>query len=295
MASAFPWTPSNAPVRKVKAVQFGILSPDEIKELSVVTITSSELDVNSSSDGGVYDKHLGPLSKTDICATCQHNFTDCPGHFAAFELAKPVYHAGFLNYILSILRCICIKCYKLRVSTSNEDYKKALEIKDVGKRLKAIQDICEKVKECKRSSNKKPAWRIDEDAEPSETNPGEEEEEEMQNGSEEEEEEEEAPEEQEEAPGDKTDESMPGLFDYDKDTESEGAMEIEGLDTDSEEEAGEDAAVLDMPSSCTSTFTSSFAAMEGMSRTAASSPASSSESVSRPSISIAPSDSVSLS
>lgn len=35
---------------------------------------------------------------------------DCPGHFGHIELARPVYHAGLLEFIRKILRCVCFYC-----------------------------------------------------------------------------------------------------------------------------------------------------------------------------------------
>ena len=172
--SAFSWKPSNAPLRQVKSVQFGILNPNEISALSISNIVSFESGRDGkAAEGTIYDRKQGPMGpRDDPCLTCNNNVTDCPGHFGKIELADPVYHYGFINYILSILRCVCFHCHRLRVSTSNYNYKKALEIKDRSKRLKAIQDICEKVKECSIVSDggiPKGFQELDPDAEPSST------------------------------------------------------------------------------------------------------------------------------
>lgn len=42
--------------------------------------------------------------------------TECPGHFGHIELAKPVFHVGFLTKTLKVLRCVCFYCSKLLVS-----------------------------------------------------------------------------------------------------------------------------------------------------------------------------------
>ena len=39
----------------------------------------------------------------------------CPGHFGHIELAKPVYHIGFLTRCIKLLRCVCFFCSKLKV------------------------------------------------------------------------------------------------------------------------------------------------------------------------------------
>lgn len=41
--------------------------------------------------------------------------TECPGHFGHIELAKPVFHVGFVTKIMKVLRCVCFFCSKLLV------------------------------------------------------------------------------------------------------------------------------------------------------------------------------------
>lgn len=48
--------------------------------------------------------------------------TECPGHFGHIELAKPVFHVGFVTKIMKVLRCVCFFCSKLLVdSVSTHD------------------------------------------------------------------------------------------------------------------------------------------------------------------------------
>lgn len=44
------------------------------------------------------------------------NMTECPGHFGHIDLAKPVFHIGFITKTIKILRCVCFYCSKLLVS-----------------------------------------------------------------------------------------------------------------------------------------------------------------------------------
>lgn len=41
------------------------------------------------------------------------NMADCPGHFGHLELAKPMFHIGFMKTVLSILRSVCFNCSKI--------------------------------------------------------------------------------------------------------------------------------------------------------------------------------------
>lgn len=43
--------------------------------------------------------------------------TECPGHFGHIELAKPVFHVGFLVKTMKVLRCVCFFCSKLLVDS----------------------------------------------------------------------------------------------------------------------------------------------------------------------------------
>jgi hypothetical protein len=40
-------------------------------------------------------------------------YIDCPGHFGHIELAKPMFHVGFLEQVRKVLRCVCYRCQKL--------------------------------------------------------------------------------------------------------------------------------------------------------------------------------------
>ena len=46
------------------------------------------------------------------CQTCAGNMTECPGHFGHIDLAKPVFHPGFMTKSIKVISkrilCICI-------------------------------------------------------------------------------------------------------------------------------------------------------------------------------------------
>lgn len=57
------------------------------------------------------------------CQTCLEGMAECPGHFGHIELARPVFHAGFIVKVKKILECVCYSCGKLKiddVSSSRE-------------------------------------------------------------------------------------------------------------------------------------------------------------------------------
>lgn len=93
-------------------------------------------------EGGLMDPRQGVVDRTSRCKTCvgkqmvlmceitllkiisiclyviiaTGNMTECPGHFGHIDLAKPVFHIGFITKTIKILRCVCFYCSKLLVS-----------------------------------------------------------------------------------------------------------------------------------------------------------------------------------
>eukprot|EP00850_Spirogloea_muscicola_P026837 SM011092S18853 [mRNA] locus=s11092:15:416:- [translate_table: standard] len=84
------FTFSPARLAKVRAVQFSILSPDEIRQMSVCKIESSDtFDRGKAKLGGLSDPRLGTIDRQVKCETCGGSMAECPGHFGHLELAKP--------------------------------------------------------------------------------------------------------------------------------------------------------------------------------------------------------------
>ncbi|BES92171.1 Hypothetical protein polymerase [Nesidiocoris tenuis] len=138
---------SKAPLRQVKRVQFGILSPDEIRRLSVTEggIRFPEtMEGGRPKLGGLMDPRQGVIDRLSRCQTCAGNMSECPGHFGHIDLAKPVFHVGFVTKTIKILRCVCFYCSKLLVSPSHPKIKEIV-MKTKGqprKRLTFVYDLC---------------------------------------------------------------------------------------------------------------------------------------------------------
>ena len=116
---------SAAPVRKVREVQFGILSPEEIvrayvlfrsfqrvsddqrqKAYSVAKIEHPEVmdeTTHKPKLGGLMDPRMGTIDRNFKCQTCGEGMSECPGHFGHIELARPVFHPGAYEFFLSNL------------------------------------------------------------------------------------------------------------------------------------------------------------------------------------------------
>jgi len=101
---------SSAQLRSIQEIQFGLLSPEEIKNMSVAHIQYPETMDESGRrprDMGLADPRLGSIDRAVKCATCDENMSECPGHFGHIELAVPVFHVGTLapNEYFPLLAC----------------------------------------------------------------------------------------------------------------------------------------------------------------------------------------------
>ncbi|GBG86864.1 hypothetical protein CBR_g42147 [Chara braunii] len=147
MDQRFPYSP--AELAKVKTVQFGILSPDEIRQMSVCKIETSETyDRGKPKLGGLSDPRLGTMDRQMKCETCGGSMADCPGHFGHLELAKPMFHIGFLKTVLKLLRCVCYNCSRLRADESDPRFRLAKKIRNPAQRLKKMLDACKQKTVC---------------------------------------------------------------------------------------------------------------------------------------------------
>jgi len=146
-------TDSIAPVRRTKRVQFGVLSPEEIKEMSVCKITTALLyDGPRPVRGGLCDPFMGTMERELKCSTCAGNVSECPGHFGHIDLEKPVYHSGFLDKTLQVLRAVCFHCSKLKIPIEDPRIQLLMKKeKNAATRFKMISRMCANIKTCEGS------------------------------------------------------------------------------------------------------------------------------------------------
>jgi DNA-directed RNA polymerase beta' subunit len=141
---------SVAPTQQLSNVLFGILSPEEIMEMSVVKIEHEQLyEGKEPKIGGLADPRMGCIEKNMECYTCGETVDTCPGHFGHIELETPVYHIGFIKIVKKILECVCHKCYRFRFLPTDSKYSKVVHAKDKFKtawnhaKAKDVCDFCE--------------------------------------------------------------------------------------------------------------------------------------------------------
>ncbi|KAJ2725253.1 DNA-directed RNA polymerase II core subunit rpo21 [Coemansia sp. Benny D115] len=135
---------STAPMRRVQYVQFGIFSPEELKDMSVAKIEHPVLrdEEGKPKLGGLLDPRMGTIDRNVKCHTCSESMGECPGHFGHIDLAKPVFHIGFISKVKKVLECVCWECGKLKADYNSERFQQILRIPDATRRMKLVWEEC---------------------------------------------------------------------------------------------------------------------------------------------------------
>ena len=68
--------------------------------------------------------HIAMEKKAGLLS--EQTYINCPGHFGHIELPKPVYNLQFEDWIVKIMKCVCIKCSKLLVNKAHPIIKNIL-------------------------------------------------------------------------------------------------------------------------------------------------------------------------
>lgn len=135
--------------RKARAVRLGILSDAEVRRMSVAAIDSEQLldGHQQPQAGGIEDPRLGTTDRDAPCGTCGCSYIECPGHFGHIELARPVYHAGYLPNVLKVLRCVCYDCgaLLLRDPKARADIRRRPSART---RFQRVLEACSNAKAC---------------------------------------------------------------------------------------------------------------------------------------------------
>lgn len=128
----------------IDQVKFGLLSPDDIRKMSVTRIVTAD---TYDEDGypierGLMDPRLGVVDPGLRCRTCGGRAGECPGHFGHVELARPVTHVGYVEIIHDCLKATCRKCGRILLpETKLEDYRKQVaEMRAAGRNWWVIAD-----------------------------------------------------------------------------------------------------------------------------------------------------------
>ena len=146
---------SSRGAKPILAVQFGVLSPDEIRRFSVtqeaiiggkripagITQTTLKDHPGNPLPGGLLDERMG-----------DPRFT--PGYFGHIELTRPVYHLNYIDTVVSILRTISY--YTSEPIIEEDLLKDKLKYLTGKARLKAAENMCKTKRVCGYTGNIQP-------------------------------------------------------------------------------------------------------------------------------------------
>jgi DNA-directed RNA polymerase subunit A' len=125
---------------KVDRIEFGIISAELIKQMSVAKITKTELydQEGYPIEGGLMDPRLGVVDPGVRCRTCGGSVGECQGHFGYLELTKPIVHVHYAKILLSLLKMFCRKCGRILIEEKNIENLRTrkIPIKEIVKMMK---------------------------------------------------------------------------------------------------------------------------------------------------------------
>eukprot|EP00968_Pinguiococcus_pyrenoidosus_P007796 scaffold529_cov308-Pinguiococcus_pyrenoidosus.AAC.88 len=118
---------------------------------------------NERKYGGVNDPRMGTTNVFDVCKQCFNSYSsngidDCPGHFGHIKLAKPVYHVGYMEYVLKTLRCVCFACSALLVEDRKDTLFTIAQRASGRRRLERMHRLCMKARTCSVCGQKQPRF-----------------------------------------------------------------------------------------------------------------------------------------
>ena len=135
--------------KKLEAIKFALLSPNEIRKLSATKIITADTynDDGFPFDMGLMDSRLGVIEPGLRCKTCGKKVDECPGHFGHIELAMPVIHVGYTGMIKTLLRATCQRCGRLLLPTRRiEEFKEELsQFRKMGRDPQEMSEVWSKV------------------------------------------------------------------------------------------------------------------------------------------------------
>ena len=153
---------TNSFVHDIEGITFGILSPEQMRDMSVCEITHCpdiprELSPEEAKlYGTLDDPRLGARENTREssgniiarpCKTCGLSFENCPGHFGYMKLGRPCFVQIYFQSVVKILQCVCFRCGHVLL---NEEQRRFIIRNTVPKnRISLIKDSLRKSKcEC---------------------------------------------------------------------------------------------------------------------------------------------------
>lgn len=140
-------------LQEINSITFGIYSPEEIISFSTCKIDNPK----KEGYGSVYDFRMGSLDDSK-CETC-NLIEECPGHFGYIQLNEYILHPLYYKRIENILKCFCIKCFKLLITYEYLELHDILKFKGES-RFQKILDICSRNNSCMHCEKEQPSYKF---------------------------------------------------------------------------------------------------------------------------------------
>jgi DNA-directed RNA polymerase II subunit RPB1 len=64
------------------------------------------------------------------------------GHFGHIEFPLPLFHPGFMEDIVDILKCVCFFCSRVLLDRKDPKYKRVSQIPNRATRIKQLKKLC---------------------------------------------------------------------------------------------------------------------------------------------------------
>ncbi|MFO7837229.1 MAG: DNA-directed RNA polymerase subunit A' [Candidatus Thorarchaeota archaeon] len=143
---------NQTPTKKIDAIEFGLLSPEDIRKMSVAQIVVADTydEDGYPIESGIMDQRLGVIDPGQRCRTCGNRVGNCPGHFGHIELARPVLHEGYAKKVYKVLRATCGECNRILLTPDEIDYFK----REIEKYPKTSQHYEDLIKDALKRGNK---------------------------------------------------------------------------------------------------------------------------------------------
>lgn len=152
---------SIAPVKKISHIQFNVMNPELISNISVTKAMYDE--TGKEIQNGIFESIIYNTStKQPLIGSVNDprmgsiNDLESVGYFGHIELAVPVYHYYYIDVILNLLKCVSYYTKKLLIDDGiiPKNYKKK-------KRLREIVKLCQKIKTCPVTGKLLPIYKLD--------------------------------------------------------------------------------------------------------------------------------------
>jgi DNA-directed RNA polymerase II subunit RPB1 len=107
---------------------------------------------------------MGPIDRRLECGTCKNTVVKCSGHCGHIDLAYPVYHIGYMQSILKILRMTCFWCCRILVPPDDPKIQSVVQNRKSKDRFSDLVNLIKNKKVCAHCEGKQPKYKIGEKA-----------------------------------------------------------------------------------------------------------------------------------